>query len=109
MYKPRSVIRRCFLKSTGSVAAGLTTLGPRVAAVAPPSETIRVGCIGVGNMGTGRLKQFMREKDCEVVAVCDVDRDHLRRARKPYVEAALSPSVETLEVSPQSSFPLEAA
>lgn len=72
--------RRNFLKSTGTVAMGLTVLSRNAVARVGPSETIRVGCIGVGNMGTSRLEEFLGQKDCRVVAVCDVDQKHLARA-----------------------------
>jgi predicted dehydrogenase len=35
----------------------------------PPSDQIRIGCIGVGNQGSGNLKKAIQH----VVAVCDVD------------------------------------
>lgn len=43
-----------------------------------PNERIRVGHIGVRNQGTHNLKQLMKS----TVAVCDVDRDVLAKARK---------------------------
>ena len=47
---------------------------------APPSDRIRVGCIGVGGMGTGNMRQFINNPDVEVVAVCDVSKPNLERA-----------------------------
>lgn len=65
--------RRFFLSSA---AAGLAAsrLG------AAPSDTIRIGFIGLGGMGTGRLEQFMKHPDVSAAALCDVDRTHLDRA-----------------------------
>ncbi|MBD3266153.1 gfo/Idh/MocA family oxidoreductase, partial [bacterium] len=45
-----------------------------------PSEKIHMGFIGVGGMGTNRLKQFMRHEDVAIGAICDVDQGHLDRA-----------------------------
>ena len=45
-----------------------------------PNERIRIGCIGVGGMGTGNMKSFMNHPEVEVVAVCDVDSDNLGKA-----------------------------
>ena len=65
--------RRFFL---GAAAAGLAA----ARAQAAPSDRIRVGFIGCGGMGTGRLRQFLGHADVEAAAVCDVDRTHLERA-----------------------------
>ena len=89
--------RREFLRQWGATAAagGLGFAFPTVVArhvlggpQAPaPSDRIRVGFIGVG-LGTGtsgqgmsNLKNIQKEKGVEVVAVCDVDKDHLARAK----------------------------
>ena len=48
-----------------------------------PSEKITVGCIGVGSHGTGvNLRKYLAQPDAKVLAVCDVDSNHLRRAEK---------------------------
>jgi predicted dehydrogenase len=47
-----------------------------------PSDKITVGCVGVGNRGRGELSSFIREPDTQVVAVCDVDANHLRGAKE---------------------------
>jgi predicted dehydrogenase len=78
MHEP--VSRRTFL---GTAAAGLAlaAVNPRLhARQAAPSDTIRLGMIGVGIMGSGRLKQFMEHPDVRIAAICDVDRRHLDRA-----------------------------
>lgn len=46
-----------------------------------PSNRIVVGCVGVGGMGTGNMKQFLQRPEVQVVAVCDVDTDHRENAR----------------------------
>lgn len=74
--------RRNFLKtSSASIALGLTAANYRAASAAP-SDKIRMGFIGLGGMGTGRLNEFMRQDDTEIVAVCDVDSSHLANAVK---------------------------
>ena len=70
--------RRTFVQMA---AAGLSLAAtPPGRASAPPSDRIRVGFIGLGGQGTGRLNQFMKHSDVDAVAVCDVDRTHLDRA-----------------------------
>src|SRR5689334_18286969 len=43
-----------------------------------PSNRIVVGCIGVGGQGNSNLGAFLNESEALVVAVCDVDKNHLR-------------------------------
>src|SRR5205823_13393867 len=45
-----------------------------------PSKQITMGCIGIGWMGGGNLGEFLKHKDCKVVAVADVDDSHLKAA-----------------------------
>ncbi|HPN35590.1 MAG TPA: Gfo/Idh/MocA family oxidoreductase [bacterium] len=45
------------------------------------SERITMGFIGVGGMGTGDLRAFLQKARAQVVAVCDVDDEHLYQAR----------------------------
>ena len=87
--------RREFLRQCGTTAAAgfafPMIVDRRVlggAAAPPPSERVRVGFIGVGrgNAGTGgqgiaNLKAIQKEKGAEVVAVCDIDKDHLAKAK----------------------------
>jgi predicted dehydrogenase len=68
-----SPTRRVFL---GTAAAGLASSTLRAA----PSDRIRVGFIGLGGMGTGRLNGFLKHPDVEAVAVCDLDTRHVDRA-----------------------------
>jgi predicted dehydrogenase len=70
------ISRREFVKS----AAAATTLASpyfvpaSVFGAAAPSNRINVGCIGVGNQGWSNLLRFLKQNDCQVVAVCDVNR-----------------------------------
>jgi len=61
------VTRRTFFLTTG-------------AALAAPSDRINMGFIGLGGMGTGRLKGFLKHPDVNVVALCDLDSGHLAQA-----------------------------
>jgi predicted dehydrogenase len=68
------VSRRVFL----GAAAGLATVihRPLIAQPSAPSDQIQLALIGVGGMGTGRLKEFMTHPDVRIAAICDVDRRH---------------------------------
>jgi predicted dehydrogenase len=74
-----SVSRRSFL---GSVAGGLalTALNRRILASQQPNEQVVLGMIGVGGMGTNRLREFLKHPDVRIGAICDVDRAHVDRA-----------------------------
>jgi predicted dehydrogenase len=84
-----STTRRKFLKQLSAAAVGAIGLpyvvcssalgkGGRVAA----SERITLGFIGVGDHGINmNLRTFLGQPDAQAVAVCDVDADHLIKAR----------------------------
>ncbi len=47
---------------------------------AAPSDQIVLGMVGVGGMGSGRLKGFLQHADVRIGAICDVDGRHRERA-----------------------------
>jgi len=69
--------RRSFLKSTAAAGTFLSlpaaTYRAALLADDKPSESIRVGCIGVGAQGRGNLNAIKKH----VVAVCDVDKERV--------------------------------
>ncbi len=73
--------RRSFL--AGAIGFPLIILSStrRAAGTTPPSERITLGCIGTGGQGTFLLKSFLKKKDAQVVAVCDVHRERRNRAK----------------------------
>ncbi len=77
--------RRNFLKTT---AAGMAPFAIGRAGFASNSK-LQHACIGVGGMGWGDLNQFKSHPNLEIVALCDVDANHLARA------AALCPQART--------------
>ncbi|HEO72059.1 MAG TPA: Gfo/Idh/MocA family oxidoreductase, partial [Candidatus Hydrogenedentes bacterium] len=79
------ISRRRFLTAAAGAA-----LAPRVVpssvlglggAVAP-SNRIVVGCVGVGRMGRGDLREFLGFSEVQVAAVCDVDVNRCDDARE---------------------------
>jgi predicted dehydrogenase len=78
----QTINRRTFLKGSSYAAAAISmpTLIPATAFGA--NERIAVGCIGVGSMGTGNMRQFLALDACRVTAVCDVQSDRRARAKK---------------------------
>lgn len=86
---PSSLSRRNFLK-----AAGATAVLPAIPAIAKPAAVgqsaastaanskINLGVIGMGWQGPGNTKGFLASDDCQVVAACDIDKNHLAAAAK---------------------------
>ncbi len=80
--------RRDFIKKTSGAIAGLAAFPYFIPSsiigrnkIITPSDKIRIGCIGIGWQGTGNMEAFLRENDTEVVAVCDIDKNHLQNAK----------------------------
>ena len=68
--------RRDFLRISAAAGAGLALpaiVPSSVLGAEAPSERITVGCIGVGRMGMGDLREALGFKQVQVIAVCDVD------------------------------------
>src|SRR6266567_3724104 len=70
--------RRTFVGSMGMGAALSALSRPTLAK--GPNDQVVIGMIGVGNQGTGRLREFLRQSDVRIGAICDVDKSHLDRA-----------------------------
>ena len=81
--------RRQFLKR-GAALAGAALAAPWIVPASAlgadgfvaPSNRIVMGSIGVGGMGTGNTRCFLERPEIQLVAVCDVDREHLNDAKK---------------------------
>jgi len=83
--------RRDFLRSglAGGAFLALPAVTYKAAfgADVPPSEKIRIGCIGVGNQGTGNMKSFLKN----VVAVGEVDTKRMATAAATVEKAGTKP------------------
>jgi hypothetical protein len=80
----RSFNRRRFLQTAGS-AAFLPAILRGAAAQTPatsPNNRINLGVIGMGWQGPGNTEAFLTLSDCQVVAACDIDANHLQTAVK---------------------------
>jgi len=65
--------RREFLKKSAVVTAGVAAAPAIMNAGCSPNEVVNVGLIGCRNMGFTDLKSFLKNKDVNCVAMCDVD------------------------------------
>src|SRR5919106_1107960 len=74
--------------SSRPTRAGATLPAPTpVLFAAPALETVRIGFVGVGNMGTSHVKNFLNIDGVEIKAVCDVNAGNLARAQELVVSA----------------------
>ena len=83
-HSPNSGIsRRRFLAATGLALAAPTIIPASVLGredKPAPSERITLGVVGWGSMGPGNTESFLANKDCQVVAACDLDKNRLQHA-----------------------------
>ena len=95
--------RRNFIKQSALSTAGLA-LGtdlysaPYDKKVLGSNDKIRVGFIGLGNRGSQLLNWFMKNKDVEVTAYCDVYEPYVKRDRsivsKKYLKMGKVPKMD---------------
>ena len=85
----RSLTRRQFIKRAANSAVGALSFPYIIPAsvlgrpgTVTPGNRITVGCIGVGWMGTSNMETFLEESDARVIAVCDIDANHLQNAKE---------------------------
>jgi hypothetical protein len=74
--------RRHFLKAAGSAAFLPVLLRGQAAqsSGASANNRINLGVIGMGWQGPGNTQSFLASRDCQVVAACDIDANHLQAA-----------------------------
>ena len=84
---PHRFTRRRFLQTTSAslLAAPWVTSGLLAAS---PNSKLRHAAIGVGGMGARDLERLASHPMIEITALCDVDQNHLNRARRLFPDAA---------------------
>jgi predicted dehydrogenase len=70
--------RREFLRTSAAAAAAAFIPARAFGA----NEKITIGCIGVGQRGTGNMRNFLGLDDCRVVAVCDPYAERRQKAKR---------------------------
>ena len=78
-----SLSRRKFIQTTATAAIA----APLILESCAPKTKLRHACIGVGGMGLGDLKNFIKHPDVEIAAICDVDAERLKKASELVPEA----------------------
>lgn len=77
------ISRRRFLAATGLALAAPTIISSSALGrdgKTAPSERITMGVVGWGMMGPGNTDAFLQQKDCQIIAACDLDTTHLKQA-----------------------------
>ncbi len=72
--------RRQFIETAAASTLALTTLGSAAAEVTGDSRKLKLGLIGCGWYGMVDVKAAFKVGGVEVVALCDVDSEHLAKA-----------------------------
>ncbi len=85
--KSNIISRRQFLKSSAVAATSTILLGPTIVPSSvfganAPSNRITFGCIGVGRMGLGDMREILGFKQAQIIAVCDVDSKRVKYAQQ---------------------------
>jgi predicted dehydrogenase len=71
-----TINRRDFIRKSALGALGLTLL-PSFLSRAAASDRLRIAHIGLGGMGNNHMNWFAALPEVDIVALCDVDKDHL--------------------------------
>src|SRR5674476_394516 len=78
--KPASISRRRFITTTAAAIVLPAIVPSSIFGQNRPSNRITVGVVGWGMQGPDNARNFLAEKDCRVIAACDVDKNHLKDA-----------------------------
>jgi len=79
----KGISRRRFLAATGMALTAPSFIPARALGredAPAPSERITLGVVGWGMQGPSNTDAFLALKDCQVVAACDLDKNHLQSA-----------------------------
>ena len=82
--KNKGISRRHFLKAAAASVLAPAIVPARVFGQSAPSNTMLMGCIGVGRQGQGDMQELIYrglEVGARVVAVCDVDAHRMEDAQ----------------------------
>lgn len=71
-----TINRRTFIRQSGTAAAGFLILPSMLSRIAP-SDKVRIAHIGLGGMGNAHMEWFANLPGADIVALCDLDKEHL--------------------------------
>ncbi len=73
--------RKDFVKSTGLALASFTIPNKALFSMSVADPKVRMGIIGVGLRGQSHLDLLLRRNDVDVIAICDIDDEMLKRSK----------------------------
>ena len=79
--------RRKFLQTAATAAIGAPFIIRCSSKGTSPKSKLNHACIGVGGMGWSDLQKFKENPNVQIVAICDVDTDNLKKASEALPEA----------------------
>src|SRR5688572_5242571 len=74
--------RRQFLQTTALASVAAPFVVPSGLRGAAANAKLNHACIGVGGMGWNDLNTFLQHPRLQIVALCDVDANHLAKAQQ---------------------------
>ncbi len=83
----KNMNRRQFMAASGAAALAMSGCATRGLRKTVTRDKINHACIGVGGMGYNDLQNFFSHPRTRIVAICDVDRNHLNKAAELVPEA----------------------
>ena len=82
-----SVSRRKFLQRAATAAIAAPFILRCSTNASSPKSKLNHACIGVGGMGWADLQKFKEHPNVQIVAICDVDADNLKKASEVLPDA----------------------
>ena len=79
--------RRNFIKGAGTALAGSMVLGydiPAARAAISANDKFNIGVIGCNGMGWSNTNSFLKMTDVDLVGVCDVDSNVVKKRMTDY-------------------------
>jgi predicted dehydrogenase len=82
-----SLSRRKFIQTAATAALAAPFIIRCSSNSSSPKNKLNHACIGVGGMGWGDLQKFKEDPNVNIVAICDVDADNLKKASEVLPDA----------------------
>ena len=79
--------RRKFIQRAATAAIAAPFILRCSSGKSSPNKMLNHACIGVGGMGMADLQKFKEHPNVKIVAICDVDSNHLKKASEALPEA----------------------
>lgn len=75
-----NIDRRDFIKTSAGAVAGITVGMNSISYSGSPNDTIRIAVVGVRQRGTDQIKDYLKQPNVEIAAICDIDEAERNKA-----------------------------